>query len=324
MRKAASGTRCPPITRRFCPKGVIGRNGASSLPTDPEEPCKMAIGRMIMCSLSAVRRLLVPSSELRGSCGDGDTAASVPSMESSMGRDDRRKSQLAKLALKIGTVATAAAALLSEGTARPIESDFSRAFWIGKTSFLPSHLRRRCRWARTAAAHPEAEACGAALDTRRTSVALVAQLTQLTRLREQSLLALLELRPEQLRRRSSRGSSTRSTDHLALRRLCLMSPTPATPPLRVAPKPAPTKVKAASRLDIGDPKVRYELLRLQEFQGLQKAYIMDHSVESASLVKVGEPIGDCTLIEILPKTESIRLKPSEGPAFTVTRGQPTK
>jgi hypothetical protein len=73
-----------------------------------------------------------------------------------------------------------------------------------------------------------------------------------------------------------------------------------------------------------DPTVRYEFIRVQQFQGLQKAYIMDHSVERASLIRVGERIGDCMLLEILPGNNSVRLKPSDGLAFTVTRAQPAK
>ena len=107
------------------------------------------------------------------------------------------------------------------------------------------------------------------------------------------------------------------------------SSTPLDPPkrpmpsLRVAPTPAP-KVKTAANVVPLDPSVRYELLRLQEFQGLPKAYIMDHAVESASLIKVGETIGDCTLVEISPRNESIRLKPSGGLAFTVKLAQSAK
>jgi hypothetical protein len=83
-------------------------------------------------------------------------------------------------------------------------------------------------------------------------------------------------------------------------------------------------VKATPLVEKLDPKVRYELIRIQEFQGLQKAYIMDHLVEKASLIKVGDTIGDCTLMYILIKNEAIRLKPRDGPAFTIVRGQPTK
>jgi hypothetical protein len=69
--------------------------------------------------------------------------------------------------------------------------------------------------------------------------------------------------------------------------------------------------------------VRYELIRIQEFEGLLKAYIMDHQYERASLIKVGEKVGDCMLMDILSQI-AVRLKPSDGPAFTIVRGQTAK
>jgi hypothetical protein len=242
-----------------------------------------------------------------------------------MGQDERRKSHLAKLALKFGTVATAAAALLAEGTASASESDVLKgildhkdvvpalsadaeaqaALTLPPLVLKPSHVQPRWLLAghRSHSSHSShrSHSSGSAHSSHYSS-------STLTRPRSSSSTWS-----------TSPGPSAESTG-----RPSTLADTPRTAPARrVAPTPAP-KVKAAADKRPLDPTVRYELIRVQEFQGLQKAYIMDHSVERASLIKLGERIGDCMLVEILPGNNSVRLKPSTGPAFTVTRAQPAK
>jgi len=63
---------------------------------------------------------------------------------------------------------------------------------------------------------------------------------------------------------------------------------------------------------------------LDTFKGVRKAYIKDLTVGATRLVKVGDIIGECKLIEILLKEQSVRLKPTEGLEFTIVRKKSTK
>lgn len=97
-------------------------------------------------------------------------------------------------------------------------------------------------------------------------------------------------------------------------------PAPATP---VNPQPAP-KVEAPPAVDRHNPLQRYELVTLGTYQGIQKAYIKDLLDGNASLLKIGESIGDCTLVEITPERDSVRLKPAQGADFSIKRGRAQK
>jgi hypothetical protein len=70
---------------------------------------------------------------------------------------------------------------------------------------------------------------------------------------------------------------------------------------------------------MSDPLVRYQLITLGTYYGIQKAYIKDRLVGKSSLIRVGEMIGDCKLIEIQAAEKAVRLKPAKGPEFTVTK-----
>jgi hypothetical protein len=91
------------------------------------------------------------------------------------------------------------------------------------------------------------------------------------------------------------------------------------PAPRANPQPAP-KVEAPP-VDLHDPLVRYELVTYGHYSGVQKAYIKDLLSGQASLLRVGETIGDCKLMEIVPQTDSVRLKPDQGPEFMIKRGR---
>ena len=111
-----------------------------------------------------------------------------------MGQDERR-SPFSKLALKFGTVATAAAALLAEGNASADQSDVLKGL-LDRNKARSRRFRRESGdgWF-SSAPSPEAEQCGARLVACRAQVTLVASVAQfapLAHLREQSLLALFE------------------------------------------------------------------------------------------------------------------------------------
>lgn len=95
----------------------------------------------------------------------------------------------------------------------------------------------------------------------------------------------------------------------------------AAPPAN--PQPAP-RIEAPPAIDRHDPLVRYELVTFGTYQGIQKAYIKDLLEGNASLLKTGETIGDCTLVEIVPQRDSVRLRPAQGAEFSIKRGRAQK
>jgi hypothetical protein len=239
-----------------------------------------------------------------------------------MGQGDRR-SPLAKLALKFGTVATAAAALLAEGNASADESDvlkglLDRNHAVPADSFekavsdglappplilKPSHAEQNWLLAghtshRSHSSHSShrSHTSGSSHSSHfSSSVGTGSGLAPSARRLDSSPKAL--------------DSSTTPPD--GPKSSAVASPTVNTPP---APK-----VKAAPAVDRRDPLLRYQLLTLGTYSGIQKAYVKDLLVGSAKLIKVGETIGDSKLIEILPQAQSIRLKPTTGPELTIKR-----
>ena len=63
-------------------------------------------------------------------------------------------------------------------------------------------------------------------------------------------------------------------------------------------------------------------MTITSFNGVEKAYIKDRTENEATFVKTGETIGDCKVIEILAQKKSVRLKPTEGPEFTIKYPEP--
>lgn len=66
----------------------------------------------------------------------------------------------------------------------------------------------------------------------------------------------------------------------------------------------PQKTKAAPEFDRHDPLVRFQLLTVSTYSGVQKAYIKHILVGESRLIKVVETIGECRLVKLSIQDQS--------------------
>lgn len=253
-----------------------------------------------------------------------------------MGHDDRPERPLRKLALRFGTVATAAAALLAEGTASARESDVLKGL-LNRDDLVPTVTRETEEPAgllppplilKPSQAEPNWILAGhrshSSHSSHRSHSSHVSGSGHSSHFSASSHTSHYSSSVgTSSARRSSRGWSDFSPSSSELPSSPPDLPARPLPPPRVDPLPVP-KVEPPPKLDRHDPLLRYELITFGTYFGVQKAYIKDHLEGKASLIRVGETIGDCKLVEISPSRDSIRLKPKEGPEFSVKRGHTAK
>lgn len=244
-----------------------------------------------------------------------------------MGHDDRQERRLGKFALKFGTVATAAAALVAEGTASAGESDLLKGI-LERNDAAPALARGRDEPAglvppplvlKPSQAEPDWMLAGHRSHSSHSSH------------RSHSSHASGSSHASHYSASSHSSHYSSAVGSGFARPAPRPFPTGPTPPERAVPAPAPRvepqpapKVEAAPAIDPRDPLHRYELITFGTYQGVRKAFIKDHLTGAASLIKEGEKIGDCTLVEIIPQTDSVHLKPGDGEAFSIKRGRAGK
>lgn len=91
---------------------------------------------------------------------------------------------------------------------------------------------------------------------------------------------------------------------------------PSPPARQVVAQPA-KPVVTTPPVDYSDPKNRYQLISISMVAGVQKAFIKDLLKRDARLLSVGEMIGEAKLIEISKSRNAIRLKPTSGTEITL-------
>lgn len=251
-----------------------------------------------------------------------------------MSDDDRQRSRLRKLALKIGSVAGAAAALLGDNSANAKEGDVL-AETLKRNEVIASAPRELKGLARPAppplvlkpghaggklilAGH-RSHSSHSSHSSHRSHVSGSAHSSHFSSSvrpisgSSYSTGSSSTYTPGSATSGSSSSESSGSVD----------PSTPAMPtPSRKVTKPSTKKAVPLVPVDWNNPLIRYRLITLNADKAPIKAFIKDLLLGDSKQIQVGEMIGDCKLIGISLGEMSVRLKPRTGAEFTLKRGDP--
>ena len=249
-----------------------------------------------------------------------------------MGDDERQRGRLRKLALKLGTVAGAAAALLAENSASAQDGDVfagllnrndvtvSAPREVGESTkpIAPLVLKPGHGGSKLILAGHRSHSSHSSHSSHRSHVSGSSHSSHFSS----------SVRPSSGRSTSSPSSSSSNLPGASVPGSAAAdasggddTPT-ATPPAasrKGTTRPAPT-APTPPPVDRHDPLLRYQLITLNADKGVPKAFIKDLLVGESRQIEVGETIGDCKLTSISMAEKSIRLKPPTGPEFTLRRG----
>ena len=273
-----------------------------------------------------------------------------------MGEDGRQKGRLARLALRVGTVAGAAAALLAEnaaagqggdgtplpaarpepiaGVARPVEASESqtppplvlRPSRLGARLILTGHRSHRSH-----SSHSSHVSGSSSYSRHSSHTSHVSGASNFSTHQSHS-----SHYSSSTRSFGSGSSSTSTAPSIAPSAPAFrpparpvgppadgdaMNPAPAMDPGPAAADvaaPAPAEA-ARPAIDLNDPKNRFQLITVSRVNGVQKAFIKDLLRDYRKLMRVGETIGDCKLTSISKDGQWVRMKPPKGDYFTVER-----
>lgn len=245
-----------------------------------------------------------------------------------MGQDEVRRGRLARLALKVGTVAGAAAALLSDASgaqaadgnaphpdridsiptiARDSESPAqgSPPPLVLKPSRMGGRIIMAGHKSHSSHSSHSSHVSGAGFRAHSSHTSHVSGARHSSHFSSTTRSGSGSYRSGSSSSGSSSRSSAGSSSSVAPSS-GWTAPAPASPEPRPIPKP-----------DLTNPLARYQLLTIGTYGAIQKAFIKDLLVGQPKLVKVGEKVGDSELVSIAADKQSVRMKPPAKDEFVL-------